>query len=240
MTKATLAQASAWLLALRVPFANNETSTESKLVVRPIAASMIKTYDADAFRAESKEAVGATLKWFREPDIRERLDVWVRINAPETVQTLAPEAAAAPISDMGKWSYSRFLKAGDDSAAVRALDTLRDRDRSAFDWVVRHDHGAASHAVMRGWQPTPTREELARDWDDEDGIRGHARRVRSLPRSNRSEAMIQDQAMNTLLMAVKINAPQHFDALVDALRAYAEPESVPVAFVEEVTLFGEL
>lgn len=238
MTRATLAQASAWLLALRVPFASNESSTESKLIVRPIAASMLKSYDASAFRAESREAVAATLKFFREPDIRERLDVWVRINAPETVEVMAPEALVAPIEHSARWDYSRFLRAPDDTTAIRALGALRSREPVGFDWVVRNDHAAAGYAVQRGWRPTPTDTELASDWDDEVGIRAKARQVRALPRGTPFEAAVQDRALHLLVYLVKTHAPQHFDLLLDELRGEVVP--VPVAFPPEVTLYGEI
>jgi hypothetical protein len=237
VTRATLAQASAWLLQLRATQNIAESALEAKLAVRPIAASMIKTYDADVFRSESREAVSATLKWFKEPDIRERLDVWVRINAPETVEMLHPDAAIAPISETARWHFSHFLKASDETVAIRALGTLRSREGEAFDWIVRHDHMAASYAVQHGWKPTPTADELGTDWDDEPGIRAMARRIRAFPRTTQWEAMVQDQAMNTLLMTVGLHARQHFDAAVDEFRSVAEP--VPVAFVE-TTLFGEI
>jgi hypothetical protein len=262
MTRATLAQASTWLLRLRATQNIAESALDAKLAVRPIAASMIKTYDADVFRPESREAVSATLKWFKEPDIRERLDVWVRINAPETVEMLHPDAAIAPISEAARWHFSRFLKASDETVAIRALGTLRSREGEAFDWIVRHDHMAASYAVQHGWKPTPMADELGTDWDDEPCIRdivqkivagmrtqGTAQRVRhdqwrslgdilwfgAKPRANiTSDPSI---LIMTLARVIRLHAPQHQDILLDELRSVAEP--VPVAFVE-TTLFGEI
>lgn len=238
MTRATLAQASAWLLLVRAQFDIKEDARDAKLAVRPIAASLIKTYDAAAFRDESREAVSATLKFFREPDIRERLDVWVRINAPETVEVMEPEAAIAPIEQTARWDYSRFLRATDDTTAIRALGALRTREPAGFDWVVRHDHAAAGYAVQRGWRPTPTDQELAGDWDDESGIRARARQVRALPRGTQFEASVQDRALHLLVFLVKTHAPQHFDTLLDELRGEVVP--VPVAFSNDASLFGEI
>lgn len=238
MTRATLAQASAWLLQLRATQNISESALEAKLAVRPIAASLIKTYAADVFRAESREAVSATLRFFKEPDIRERLDVWVKINAPETVPTLPPEALAAPIGATGQWLYGRFLTAADEPAAIRALDTLRSREHGAFDWVVRNDHGAAGYAVRRGWEPAPTPDELRVDWNDEPTIRRMAARIRAMACPTPWSTLIRAEAIKALLMAVGLHARHHLDAAVEELRG--EGDAIPVAFVEEVTLFGEV
>lgn len=237
MTRPTLAQASAWLLAVRSQFDIKEDARDAKLAVRGIAASFIKTYDASALTAESRESVSATLKWFKEPDIRERLDVWVRVNAPETVEVLAPEAAVAPISGTGRWHYSHFLKASSEDAAILALDTLRSREQAAFDWVVRHDHAAAGYAVMRHWKPTPTAEELATDWNDEDCIRELVGRLRTMGCETVWASEVRQIALASFLMAVGLHARQHLDMAIDELRSTGP---VAVAFVEDVPLFGEI
>lgn len=238
MTRATLAQASAWLLAVRAQFDIKEEIKDAKLAVRGLAASMVKTYDAAAFTPESRESVSPGLKWFREPDIRERLDAWVRINTPDAVEILHPDAAMAPISEVARWHYSHMLSAKDEAAAVRALDTLRSREHEAFDWVVRNDVAAAGWAVRHRWGPTPARNELATDWDDEARIRDLAARIRTMPCATVWASRIREQAIASLLMTVGLHARQHLDAAVAELRAYAEVEQVAVAFPESGSLFG--
>lgn len=228
MTKATLTQARAWLLELRALLNINESAQEADLAVRPIAASLIKSYDADVFRPESREAVSATLKFFREPDIRERLDAWRRLNAADAWE-LPLAAQTAPISAYGKWLYGRFLTAEGDRSAVRALDSARTSSPEDFDWMIRHDSRAAEIAVRHQWKPRPSMEELAAEWDDLDGILRLAGRVCDLPRTNVWEIRVQDRAINALFAAVKFNAPQHFRPMVDAMLARARGETVPVA-----------
>jgi hypothetical protein len=238
VTRATLAQASAWLLAVRSQFDIKEEAKDAKLAVRGPAASLVKTYDASAFTPESREAVSATLKWFREPDIRERLDVWVRVNTPEPVEPLPPEALAAPISMTAKWQYARFLKATDDDHAVRALSALRGAwDHAAFDWIVRHDYAAAGLAVRQGWKPAPSRDELATEWNDLDWILAKARVIRSMTCPTPWSTMARAECLKVFLLCVGLHGRQHLDAAVAELRS---TEPVPVAFVEEVTLFGEV
>lgn len=237
MTRATLAQASAWLLAVRAQFDIKEEAKDAKLAVRGIAASMVKAYDAAAFTPESREVVSATLKFFREPDIRERLDAWVRINAPEAVEMLHPDAAMAPISEVARFHYSHMLTARDEATAIRALNTLRSREGEAFDWIVRNDVAAAGWAVRRHWEPTPAAAELNADWDDADAICEMAARIRTMPCATVWASRIREQAIATLLMTVGLHARQHLDLAVAELRAVAEIEKVRVAF-QDPPLFG--
>lgn len=233
MTKPTLAQVSAWLLAVRSQFDIKEKSTDAKLACQGYAASMIQAYDANAFTPESREAVSETLKFFRLPDIRERLDSWVRINAPETEQLLAPEAAIAPISPEGRWFYSHMLKAPDETAAVRALGTLRSRDQAGFDWVVKTDHTAAGYAVQHGWKPSSTREDIQASYDDEAAIVRTIRKIQAPLPDGRYWTQAHEM-MASYRRIVALNAPQH-------LHLFTERDGpVPVAFEEPVTLFGEI
>jgi hypothetical protein len=102
MIKATFLQATAWLLDLRIAMGINESSKEARLAVRPIAASLIKDYGADVFRPESREHVAATLKWFREPDIRERLTAWCEANEIATRPTV--------IGTISDWLFETILE----------------------------------------------------------------------------------------------------------------------------------
>lgn len=232
-----MAHARDWLLAVRVGLSIPESAEEASAICTASARLLAQDYSKEDLCFASRDTVAATLKWWNEKDIRERLDTWIKVNAP-AVEALPAEALAAPIGNTGKWLFARFLRATDDATAIRALDSMRGREQPAFDWVVRNNHAAAGYAVQRGWKPTPTAEGLAADWDDEAAIRRLARRIREFPRTTQWEATIQERAMSTLMMLVGMHARQHFDAAVDEFRSFAEP--VPVAFDDGVTLFGEI
>lgn len=240
MTRATLTQAMAWLLAVRAGLDIRESEKDARLACRALAASLIKSYEADAFGPDSREAVSATLKWFKEPDIRERLDVWVKVNT-RPVQALPDAALAAPLTQQGKQLYGWFLTRPDDTAAIRALNLVRGTDCETFDWVARNDHAAASYAVRMGWTPTPTRDDLASEWDDPEGIERRFQRIAAAKRevSGTLGAMLWGVAYEALITAVRIHAPRHIH-LVDPARLN---EPVPMAFppVEPdiLHLFGE-
>ena len=237
MTKATLAQADRWLLTVRVPFGIKEDAKEARLVVRPIAASMIKVYDAEVFCEASREAVSATLKFFREPDIRERLDAWVSINISTTF-ALPPEAEEAPVSREAKWWLAHWFRADSDAKAERALDLIRDKSDEAFGYLMKASMRAAEIAVWRKW-PIPGQRY---DWTEAE-VREAAHKAVSL---RGQESRLAHHVASTVLMAlahsIKLNAPQHCDALLDELRwiAAGQPtgpsDPVPVAFVAPETV----
>lgn len=264
MTKATLPQARHWLLKLAVPFFQNVPEVTTELTVRPIAASMIKTYDASVFRDESREAVAMTLKWFREPDIRERLDTWVRINAPDGGVDLPPEAMEAPFDAVGKlWIKGFVLSANEEQASVR-LGTIREKAPEVFAYLARVNHQAANIVVINHWT-VPTPAQLAAEWDDEAGIRRIARKI-ALEASTRVWGVgqlgspptftFQSHLLNQLARVVGMHAPHHGPALFDELNLVvqevaernaeplAAPAPVPVAFAPPpddigAVLFGE-
>ena len=130
MTKATLAQASAWLLAVRAKQDIRETARDAKLACHGIAASMIKTYDASAFTPDSSEYVSATLKWFREPDIRERLDAWcaaqrpVERNAPSpaVVEVMMRQCSGNPGPLLRQWMAERGVALEQEPAPLAIED----------------------------------------------------------------------------------------------------------------------
>lgn len=262
MTKATLPQARNWLLKLAVPFFQNVPEVTTELTVRPIAASMIKTYDASVFRDESREAVAMTLKWFREPDIRERLDSWVRINAPDGGVDLPPEAMEAPFGTVGKlWIKGFVLSANEEQASVR-LGTIREKAPEVFAYLARVNHQAANIVVINNW-PIRTRADLAAEWDDEERVRKAARTLMAaFPdlRNTRMTFVTGDSAkndrfalicLNALTAAVLSNASHHGPALADELGQYhlgapidVPPAPIPVAFAPPpddigAVLFGE-
>jgi hypothetical protein len=232
MTKATLAQADRWLLAVRVPFNIKEDAKEARLVVRPIAASMIKAYDAEVFCEASREAVSATLKFFREPDIRERLDAWISINIAAPF-ALPLEAEEAPVSREAKWWLAHWFRADSDAKAERALDLIRDKSEEAFGYLMKASMRAAEIAVWRKW-PVPGQRY---DWTEAE-VREAAHKAVSLRGGQtRLAHCLASTALMALAHSIKINAPQHQDALLDELRwiAAGQPteaaKPVPVAFV---------
>lgn len=255
MTKATLAQADRWLLAVRVPFGIKEDAKEARLVVRPIAASMIKVYDAEVFCEASREAVSTTLKFFREPDIRERLDAWVSINI-STPFALPSEAEEAPVSREAKLWLAHWFRADSDARAERALDLIRAKNDEAFGYLMKASMRAADIAVWRKWHIPGQRY----DWTEAE-VREAARKIvdtlrlqHTMPRARDEWRSIGDvlcfgprpranieaplpPLFLVLAMAVKTNAPGHQDALLDELRwiAAGQPtqsdEPVPVAFL---------
>lgn len=245
MTKATLAQATYWLAAVGVPHMNNVEKPTAKVIIRPMAASLIKDYGAEVFCEGSREAVSATLRFFKEPDIRERLDVWCRINIQD-VHALPQEAEDAPVSREIKLWLAMFYRADTDDKAERALDVIRGHSEDAFGWLVENDTRAASAAVWRKWV-TPARTSLAAEWDDPAMIQEMARKLCTLPRGpSRVQARIFDIGLAALVQAIKVNAPQHGEALFAELHwiasggRAAETVTVPPPLPEITTgMFGE-
>lgn len=178
MTKATLAQARHWLLQLGTgqPEFNGKNPKETELVIRPLAASLIKTYEADVFCEGSRESVSTTLKWFREADIRERLDTWCSLNIRDAM-ALPIEAETAPFDREGKFWVASFYNAKTDTAAERALDLIQSKHQPVYRWLTNKEDRAANIAVTRRWFADPTRDDLADEWDDEAAIRAMARKI---------------------------------------------------------------
>lgn len=237
LTRATVAHARGWLLAVRVALNISESADEATRICEAEARLLALDYSRENLCSASRDAVCAKLKWWNVKDIRDGIDTWVRANAP-AVDPLPPEAMNAPISDTGKWLYARYLKASGEGAAVRALSVMRDRETAAFDWLVRGDHTAAAYAVMQGWQPTPTAADLVADWDDEAGIIERAVRIRTMPCNSVYASLIREKTVGVFLMAVGIHAHHHLTAAIEELRSTADP--VPVAFPEPETLFGDI
>jgi hypothetical protein len=164
------------------------------------------------------------------------LEAWQSANSPQSTVALPVEAETAPVSAEAKQWLAHWYRATEDEQCARALDLIRARSEEAFAYLMRVDTRAADIAVWRKWAP-PARETLMADWDDEAAIRRHVRKLVALPRGpSRLQAGLWNIAFNTLVQAVKVNAPRHADALLDELRwiasggLAAEVEPIPVAF----------
>lgn len=217
MTKATLTQARHWLTTLAVPHSNNIDEKTLDLTIRPMAASMIKTYEADAFQDASRESVNATLRFFKEPDIRERLDTWCAINL-RGAAALPPEAENAPVSREAKVWLAGFYKAQNDAEAERVMDLIRGHNDEAWLYLIHHDTRAASIAVWRKWMP-PAPDDLAADWDDEEKVRAMVRKILAFPRdASRYRETLFLTVFNTFVQVIKAHAPQHGPAMFEEMR----------------------
>lgn len=230
MTKPLQSDVMLWLtdLAKGRPEFNGKSVKETYAELRPIAASLRNGYDAMAFREASRQAVAATLKWWREADIRERLDTWVKINLTVTV-AWPPEVEGALVSQQARHWLAGFYRAGDEAGQVRVLDLIRGKSEEAYSWLLRHEPRAAEIAVWRHWTGPRTPQDLRDEWDDLAGIQSLAKRIRALPRDTCLQATLQDICLTSFTHQVASYAPQHFEAMKQAFRI--EPQApVPVAF----------
>lgn len=238
MTKATLAQARHWLLQLATgqPEFNGKQPKETELVIRPLAASLIKTYEADAFCEGSRESVSSTLKWFREADIRERLDTWCSLNIRDAM-ALPIEAETAAVTRPAKFWLAMWYRASSDGAADKALELIQSQSAEAFEYLVRFEARAASCAVWRGWHVPRSDADMAAEWDDEAAIRAMVHKVVALRGSDdRLRVQVAKVAFDALVQTIKVRAPQHSEAFLDELRWIAEgsPSDSPVQAVAPV------
>jgi len=235
MAKATKRAVIRWLLEVmrrQAPQSVNDANRNAETA----APAMIARFPADAFCQSSQDAVVATERFWSEPGTIKALEVWQSANSPQSTAALPVEAETAPVSAEAKQWLAHWYRATEDEQCARALDLIRSRSEEAFTYLMRVDMRAADIAVWRKWAP-PARETLMADWDDEAGIRRCVRKIITLPRGpGKLQAGLWNIAFNALVQAVKVNAPQHADAMLDELRwiasggLAAEAEPTPVAF----------
>lgn len=236
MTKPRMSDVLLWLADLatgRQEFAHKDKK-EVYRELRPMAASLVKAYDVEAFQTDSREAVAATLKWWREADIRERLDTWVSINI-QSRHALPPEAEAALVSQEGKHWVALFYRAKDDARQVRALDLIRAHSDEAYGWLLRTEPRAADIAVWKRWDTPRHGDALAAEWSDEDDVRTMARKI-ALQASTRFG--YRDFLMITFARVIRVHAPQHGRAMLDEWNKLVTLEPAPVVALPSRGLFS--
>ena len=241
MTKATTVQVRTWLLALMARQAPQGVDDAKAAVAMALPSFKVK-FPAEAFCQSSIDAIAGAERYWSEAGVTRALDAWWRANDTAPVSSLPPEAASAPVSDEARQWLAGYYRAENDHAAGRALDLIRRHSPEAFGYLTKNESLAASLVVTHRWH-TVTPIELAADWDDEARIREMAHKVVELRGSGTqlgiSAASI---ALNVLVQAVKINAPQHGPALFDELRWIAagcpteEPAPPPATLTQG--LFG--
>ena len=241
MTKATTTQVRTWMLALMARQAPQPVDDAKAAVAMSLPSLKLK-FPAEAFCQASIDAIAGAERFWNEAGVTRALEAWWRANDTSPVSALPPEAASAPVSDEAKGWLSGYYRAENDHAAGRALDLIRRHSPEAFGYLTKTESLAASLAVTHRWH-TMTPIELAADWDDEARIREMAHKIVELRGSGTqlgtSAASI---ALNVLVQAIKVNAPQHGPALFDELRWIAagcptEPANPPPVILSQ-GLFG--
>jgi hypothetical protein len=76
MTKPTLPHARDWLLNVRSALNIAESAEEATVICTRAARLLSQDYTAEDLCFDSREHVSATLRFWNERDIRDRLDVW--------------------------------------------------------------------------------------------------------------------------------------------------------------------
>lgn len=169
MKHATNKEVRTWLLLVMARLPSNiigdEREAEAK--VQMMAPGLAQSYPQATFTEASLNYVLADLQWFREADVRVRLDHWRKIYLPD-LSSLPDAAAQAPLDDNGKNWVARWLRCQTDREALASLELIRAYHISAFAWLLRTDTRAASLAVTHGWRDPASNsiEALQAEWSD--------------------------------------------------------------------------
>lgn len=165
MKKATPKETRIWLLVLMARLPSNVVGDEreAEAKVQLMAPGLSQSYPQAAFTEASANYVMIDLEWFREADIRVRLDRWRKIYLPD-FSTLPDIAAKAPLDEDGKNWIARWLR----SQTPATLGLIRSYHMPAYVWLMRTDVEAASIAVRQGWpDPNDTApRNLEAEWGD--------------------------------------------------------------------------
>jgi hypothetical protein len=169
MKRATTKEVRTWLLLIMARLPGNiigdEHEAEAK--VQMMAPGLANSYPQPAFTEASLNFVLADLQWFREADVRTRLDRWRKTYLPD-LSTLPDAAAQAPLDDEGRNWVARWLRCDTDRHAVASLGLIRAYHQPAFAWLLQTDVRAASFAIRRGWRDPEANsfESLQAEWGD--------------------------------------------------------------------------
>lgn len=234
MTKATKRDVRKWILTLTARQAVHCSVDELEVQVGLAIPALIARYSAETFCQASIDAVAAAERFWSEAGTVKALDAWCQANQPKTFSALPEQAENAPLARIHKLWLAHFYRAGDDVAAASALDLIRAQDTIAFEYLCRTDDNAISIAIRRGWMPR-TRDGLAADWDDEEGIRRLVRKIaREAPsrgwgtpkvtREGASQFNFRGMLLETLARMVGMHARQHGPAMFDELNSMLRPQ----------------
>lgn len=223
MKKPSTKEVRTWLLWVmaRLPGAESEQEVEAK--VQMMAGGLANSYPLAAFTEQSAGFVLIDLQWFREADIRQRLDRWRKTYLPD-VSMLPEEAEKAPLDRDGKNWIAHWLKVQSDQDANAALGLIRAQHVGAFGFLLQTDVRAASIAIKRGW-PDPKRYDrasLESEWGDPDVVEAaiqsclghHLDGNDTHPTPDKIEA-----ALTTLRWLVEKFAPQNLAMVPDSAAA---------------------
>jgi hypothetical protein len=222
MKRATTKEVRTWLLMVmaRMPATSVGDEREAEAIVQMMAPGLRDSYPQAAFTEASLQSVCADLQWFREADVRERLDRWRKVNLPDA-STLPDEAAKAPVDEDGRNWIARWLRATTDKDAATYLSLIQAHHKPAFAWLLRTDTRAAGIAVRRGW-PDPnanTLESLQAEWRDRRTVEAAIQSCfgRHLDGQNSNPTPFQiAQSLKILSWLIEKYAPENLDMVPDA------------------------
>jgi hypothetical protein len=148
---------------------NNDSADEADAKTQIMAPSLSQSYPLAAFNEESANYVLIDLEWFREADIRQRLNRWRQQHLPES-DALPEAAATAPVDIDGRNWIARWLRVEPtDRGAAATLTLVRRYHPAAFAHLLKTDIRAAEMAVRLGWASDSS--DRAAEWSDPETVR---------------------------------------------------------------------
>jgi hypothetical protein len=239
-----------WMLLLMARQAVTLSVDDVKAQVALSLPAMTVRFPAEAFCAESLDAIAGTERYWNEAGVSKALDAWWKAHQP-ALAALPQEAEDAPLDMPGKQWVAYFYRATDDAAAALALSLIQAKDAAAYGYLLRTSATADSIARERDWRVPLTHAELAYEWDDPERIKaafgkvlGMRGRILDERHSTAVEATVWGVAYTALVTAVRIHAPRHLHLLDPAqLREVREPVppivALPPVVTPEAGLFGD-
>lgn len=168
--KATKTNVRQWLLLVAAKCSVTMSVKELDDLLKLMVPTFVTHYAAEAFTADSMEAVTKVVRFFKEADVRGALDQWCRENSPDKAG-LPAEVANAPLSPTDKIWAASWFRAETDTARTEAMAVMRMHCQTAFAWLVNVDLAAGSLAVRKGWQTDADRvSRMQVEWGDPDAV----------------------------------------------------------------------
>lgn len=173
--KATKANVRQWLLLVAAKCTTTMSVRELEDLLKLMVPTFVTHYAAEAFTADSMEAVTKVVRFFKEADVRAALDQWCRENNPDKTG-FPPEVVNAPLTDVEKvWAASWFRATTDEERAT-AMNTMRAYCQNAFAWLINVDLAAGSLAVRKRWLPDADRvSRMQIEWGDPETVEAAVR-----------------------------------------------------------------